>query len=53
MPRVAIGGLTPDNVGLLIAAGADLAAVISSVYAAPDPVATLHAYLACFQESTA
>ncbi|MCS4278488.1 thiamine phosphate synthase [Stenotrophomonas rhizophila] len=50
LPRVAIGGLTPDNVAPLIAAGADLIAVISSVYAAPDPVATLHAYLDCFQE---
>ena len=53
VPRVAIGGLSPDNVTPLIAAGADLVAVISSVYAAPDPVAALHAYLACFQDTTA
>lgn len=53
VPRVAIGGLTPDNVGPLIAAGADLVAVVSGVFAAPDPVATLRAYLARFQEASA
>lgn len=53
LPRVAIGGLTPDNVGPIIAAGADLVAVVSSVFAANDPVATLHAYLACFQDPSA
>ncbi|WP_426805703.1 thiamine phosphate synthase [Stenotrophomonas sp. SrG] len=53
VPRVAIGGLTPDNVGPIIAAGADLMAVVSSVFAANDPVATLHAYLACFQDPSA
>jgi len=53
LPRVAIGGLTPDNVRPIIAAGADLVAVISSVFAAADPVAELRAYLACFQDATA
>jgi len=53
VPRVAIGGLTPDNVAPVIAAGADLVAVISSVFEAPDPVATLRAYLACFQDLSA
>ena len=53
VPRVAIGGLTPDNVGPIIAAGADLVAVVSSVFAATDPVATLHAFLACFQDPSA
>ncbi len=53
VPRVAIGGLTPDNVAPVIAAGADLVAVVSSVFEAPDPVATLRAYLACFQEPSA
>lgn len=50
VPRVAIGGLTPDNVGPVIAAGADLVAVISSVFEAADPVSALHAYLACFKD---
>ncbi len=48
MPRVAIGGLTPDNVGPIIDAGADLVAVVSGIYAAQDPVATQRAYLAQF-----
>lgn len=48
VPRVAIGGLTPDNVGPIIDAGADLVAVVSGIYAAPDPVATQRAYLAQF-----
>ncbi len=48
VPRVAIGGITPDNARPLIAAGADLLAVISGVFDAPDPVAATRAYLACF-----
>jgi thiamine-phosphate pyrophosphorylase len=48
LPRVAIGGITPDNALSVVAAGADLIAVISGVFDAPDPVAAMHAYLACF-----
>lgn len=48
LPRVAIGGITPDNARPLIAAGADLIAVISGVFDAPDPVAAARAYRACF-----
>ncbi|MDQ3494201.1 MAG: thiamine phosphate synthase, partial [Pseudomonadota bacterium] len=48
VPRVAIGGITPDNAPSLVAAGADLVAVISGVFAAPDPVAAARAYRACF-----
>jgi len=44
VPRVAIGGITPDNAGSLVAAGADLVAVISGVFDAPDPVAAVRAY---------
>jgi thiamine-phosphate pyrophosphorylase len=36
VPRVAIGGITPDNAPLLIAAGADCVAVISSLFDSPD-----------------
>ena len=36
VPRVAIGGITPDNAPSLIEAGADFLAVISAVFAAPD-----------------
>jgi thiamine-phosphate pyrophosphorylase len=48
VPRVAIGGITPDNARPLIAAGADLVAVISGVFDAPDPLAAACAYAACF-----
>ena len=44
VPRVAIGGITPDNARSLVEAGADLVAVISGVYDAADPVAAVHAY---------
>lgn len=36
VPRVAIGGITPDNGGSLVEAGADYLAVISAVFAAAD-----------------
>jgi len=48
VPRVAIGGITPDNARPLIAAGADLVAVISGVFDAPDPLLAARAYAACF-----
>ncbi|MEH6421374.1 thiamine phosphate synthase [Pseudomonas sp. CGJS7] len=48
LPRVAIGGITPDNARILTAAGADLLAVISSVFDAADPAAAVRAYLSCF-----
>jgi thiamine-phosphate pyrophosphorylase len=51
VPRVAIGGLTPDNARPLIDAGADLIAVISGVFDAPDPAAATRAYLSCFEDS--
>lgn len=44
LPRAAIGGITPDTCAPLIAAGAELIATISSVYAAPDPLAAVQAY---------
>lgn len=49
LPRVAIGGITPDNAGPLVAAGADLVAVISGVFDAPDPAAAARAYLSVFE----
>lgn len=39
LPRVAIGGITPDNARGLVSAGVDLLAVIGGVFDAPDPVA--------------
>lgn len=48
LPRVAIGGVTPDNARTLVAAGADLLAVIGGVFDAPDPAAAVRALRACF-----
>ena len=48
LPRVAIGGITPDNARPLVDAGANLIAVISGVFDAPDPVAAARAYLSLF-----
>ncbi|QDF98839.1 thiamine phosphate synthase [Azoarcus sp. DD4] len=44
----AIGGITLDNAGEVIEAGADLVAVISDVFAAPDPLARALAYRRLF-----
>ncbi|WP_271680574.1 thiamine phosphate synthase [Thermomonas mangrovi] len=52
LPRVAIGGITPENGGPLVAAGADLLAVISGVFDAADPAAAARAYLYCFKDPT-
>ena len=41
--RVAIGGITPENAPSLVAAGADLIAVIGGVFDAADPVAAARA----------
>jgi thiamine-phosphate pyrophosphorylase len=49
LPRVAIGGITPDNARNLVEAGADMLAVISGVFDAPDPIAAARAYRRCFE----
>ena len=51
LPRVAIGGLTPDNAGDALAAGADLLAVIGAVFDAPDPAAAARAFLSRLEDS--
>lgn len=48
LPLVAIGGITPDNGAITIAAGADLLAVISGIFAATDPVGAARAIRALF-----
>lgn len=53
VPRVAIGGITPDNARSLVDAGADLLAVISGVFDARDPAAAVRAYRAAFPSSSA
>ncbi len=47
-PLVAIGGITPENGGPLIAAGADMLAVVSGVFAVPDVAAAARAYSRLF-----
>lgn len=49
VPRVAIGGVTPDNARPLVEAGADLVAAISGVFETPDPAAATRCYLSCYQ----
>jgi thiamine-phosphate pyrophosphorylase len=49
LPRVAIGGITPQNAAPLVAAAADLVAAIDGVFAAADPAAAVRDYRACFE----
>jgi len=51
LPRVAIGGITPDNAQVLIDAGADLVAVIAGVFEAADPAAAARAYRRAFDRA--
>ena len=45
VPCVAIGGITPENCGPLVAAGADFLAVVSAVWTAPaGPAAAVKAF---------
>ena len=48
LPRVAIGGITPDNGGPLIEAGADFLAAISGVFGAADVCAAAARYAQLF-----
>jgi thiamine-phosphate pyrophosphorylase len=48
LPLVAIGGITPDNGGLLIAAGADMLAVIHDVFGQPDIEAAARRFAVLF-----
>jgi thiamine-phosphate pyrophosphorylase len=47
-PRVAIGGIRADNGATLLAAGADLLAVLGAVFESPDPVAAVREFQALF-----
>ncbi len=48
LPRVAIGGVTPDNGARLLAAGAQMLAAISSVFDAADPATAARNFAALF-----
>jgi len=52
VPLVAIGGITLDNAGLLIAAGADALAVISAVFDSPDIRAAASGFTELFTKPT-
>lgn len=49
VPRVAIGGLSPENAAPLVAAGADLLAVVGAVFEAPAPLAAARQFQALFE----
>lgn len=48
IPRVAIGGITPDNGASLIGAGADFLATVSALFGAPDVRAAAQNFAALF-----
>ncbi len=48
LPLVAIGGITPENGAVLVGAGADMLAVVTGVFGAPDPQAAARAYARLF-----
>jgi len=50
VPLVAIGGITPDNAALALAAGADCVAVISDLFSAPDIAARAALYRRIFEK---
>jgi thiamine-phosphate pyrophosphorylase len=45
IPVCAIGGITPANAGPVLAAGADMLAVVSSIFSAPDIQQAVRAFL--------
>ena len=49
LPRVAIGGISPDNARSILAAGADFLAVIGAVFDAVDPAAVVREFHSCFE----
>ncbi len=51
IPIVAIGGITPENGGMLIAAGADSLAVIEGVFGQPDIRAAAERYTRLFSNT--
>lgn len=48
IPVVAIGGITPENGGALLAAGADVLAVIHGLFGQPEPEAAARRYAELF-----
>ncbi len=50
LPMVAIGGITPENGGALLTAGADMLAVVHGVFAQPDIQTAAQNYKELFSE---
>jgi len=50
IPIVAIGGITPENGGPLVAAGADMLAVIQGIFGQPDIRAACQRFLPLFDQ---
>ena len=48
LPLAAIGGITPENGAQLVAAGADMLAVIHGVFGQPDPTSAARRYTELF-----
>lgn len=48
IPIVAIGGINPGNAGVLLDAGADILAVVNSVFGAADPAGVVREFNALF-----
>jgi thiamine-phosphate pyrophosphorylase len=54
VPSCAIGGITPENCGVLVGAGADFLAVIAAVWDHPDgPAAAVKAFNAAIKAASA
>lgn len=49
-PVVAVGGISPDRVGVLLEAGVHGCAVLRGVWEAPDPVEAVWRYLSVLQD---
>jgi len=52
LPVCGIGGITPDNAAPLLQAGADMLAVITSLYEAADPRLAAERFITLFEEQT-
>lgn len=52
VPLAAIGGITPQNGGQLVAAGVNYLAVISGLYASSDPARTTRQYVNLFMQES-
>ena len=51
LPVCAIGGIDADNAAALVAAGADMLAVITALFEAPDPAAATRNLIKTFEEN--